>query len=327
MQNKLNLKDNNNIKFLFFDIECSNCFNGVGKMCEFGYVLTDSNFNVIKARDIPMSPGKRKSSRFHLKGRKHEKDLILAYDLEFYNGMPEFPAFYKTIKALVEEENTICFAYSMSNDISHLYYACKRYNLEPLNYICYDVQKLAGSYLETKERISLTNACKRIVGPNGDIKLQTHLSRDDAEEERLVLEAICTLSNKDALSLLEESSFAKANSIEHIKKKDKRYIRRRVKSEGHNIYRSMLAPKEDLVDISNLGRRYNVSGDLKADLPKLENTIKLIRKSGGIFSDSLTNTDYFIVLDQENKEDVLKKLKFPLEAKMLTYEEFVEMKK
>ena len=35
------------MKYLFFDIECSNCFNNIGKMCEFGYVVTDENFKII----------------------------------------------------------------------------------------------------------------------------------------------------------------------------------------------------------------------------------------------------------------------------------------
>ena len=55
------------MKYLFFDIECSNCFNGVGKMCEFGYVLVDENLQVITADDIPMSPGKGRGNRFYLR--------------------------------------------------------------------------------------------------------------------------------------------------------------------------------------------------------------------------------------------------------------------
>ena len=86
------------MKYLFFDIECSNCFNGVGKMCEFGYVLTDENFLVMKTGDIPMSPGKGRESRFYLKGRKHEKDLELAYEYDYYFEQPEFPYFYKNLQ-------------------------------------------------------------------------------------------------------------------------------------------------------------------------------------------------------------------------------------
>ena len=38
------------MKYLFFDIECANRLN---KICEFGYVLTDENFNILK-KDLKM---------------------------------------------------------------------------------------------------------------------------------------------------------------------------------------------------------------------------------------------------------------------------------
>ena len=195
------------MKYLFFDIECSNCFNGVGKMCEFGYVLTDENFHVMKSGDIPMSPGKGEGNRFHLKGRKNEKDLELAYEYGYYLEQPEFPKFHKQIKSLVEDPDTICFAYSMDNDIPHLYHACTRYKLQPFNYVCYDVQKLVAAYLEKKGQMSLRNACLKIVGPNSVVRLQEHLSRDDAEMERLIFEAICILTKtKDSLRPVISSS-------------------------------------------------------------------------------------------------------------------------
>ena len=49
------------LKYLFFDIECSNCFGKNPKICEFGYVLTDENFKVIQSDSIPISPGRKKS--------------------------------------------------------------------------------------------------------------------------------------------------------------------------------------------------------------------------------------------------------------------------
>ena len=47
------------MKYLFFDLECSNCYGGVGKVCEFGAVITDEHFNILKEISIPMSPGKK----------------------------------------------------------------------------------------------------------------------------------------------------------------------------------------------------------------------------------------------------------------------------
>lgn len=51
-------------------------------MCEFGYVLTDENFNTIKHGDTTIYLGKGRECRFYLKGRKHIKyikpnDLII----------------------------------------------------------------------------------------------------------------------------------------------------------------------------------------------------------------------------------------------------------
>lgn len=311
------------MKYLFFDIECSNCFNGVGKMCEFGYVLTDENFNIMKHGDIPMSPGKGRECRFYLKGRKHEKDLELAYDYDYYYSSPEFPSFYNQIKKLVEDPDTICFAYSMDNDIPHLHHACTRYRLKPLNYTCYDVQKLVAQYLEIKGQMSLKNACLRIVGPNSVVKLQEHLSRDDAEMERLIFEAICILTKTNSKELLEQSRFASTNSIEYMNHLKERDQRKRLKTAGHDLYRSLIVSDSDLDKPEYIEKRYNISGALKADMPLLKSTIELIKSKDGILCNKLSKTDFFIVYDDKNKEEILKNFKHPFEGKIITYQEFV----
>ena len=313
------------MKYLFFDIECSNCFNGVGKMCEFGYVLTDEKFNVISSDDIPMSPGKGDGNRFHLKGRKNEKDLELAYDYEFYYSQPEFNFFYNRIKKLIEDPSTICFAYSMDNDIPHLYHACKRYKKEPFNYECYDVQKLVAAYLEKKGQMSLHNACKEIVGPHSTIKLHEHLSRDDAEMERLIFDAICELTQTDSVALLEQSQFARTNSIEYMDKIINREKRKRIKTAGHDLYNSLAVKEDELDKEENIGRRYNVSAELKADLNALKATIDIIQSINGVLCNKISKSDYFIVYDDKNREEILKGFKHPFEGKLITYQELLNL--
>ena len=311
------------MKYLFFDIECSNCFQGIGKMCEFGYVLCDENMLVMKSGDIPMSPGKGHDSRFHLKGRKHEKDLELAYEYEYYYEQPEFPHFFNQIKKLMEDPDTICFAYSMDNDIPHLYNACTRYRLEPLDYVCYDVQKLVAAYLEKKGQMSLHNACKEIVGPNSTIKLHEHLSRDDAEMERLIFEAICVLTKKKPNELLEESEFAKTNSIEYINRIKERGKKKLELQASRTHYYSMVALDEELDDPANKGRRYNVSDKLKKDKDKMSVVIELVKNKGGLFSGRINQTDIFITVDEKNKQEILNGLRHPFEGKIITYDEFI----
>ena len=311
------------MKYLFFDIECSNCFQGIGKMCEFGYVITDEQFNIIKKEDIPMSPGKGRNNRFYLKGRKHEKDLELAYDHDYYFSQPEFPSFYKRIKKLMEEPDTICFAYSMDNDIPHLYNSCKRYGLEPFNYECYDVQKLVAAYLDKKGQMSLHNACKTIVGPTSVVRLQEHLSRDDALMEKLIFEAICILTKKDSKTLLEESLFAKTNSLEWMIKQKERSERKELKNAGHELYKSLVVPEEELDKTEYIGRRYNISGELKSDLELLKTAINVIQHKNGIFCNRISKTDYFIAYDEKNKEEIVKGMKYPFDGKILTYQELL----
>ena len=312
------------MKYLFFDIECSNCFNGIGKMCEFGYVLTDENFNVLKRDDIPMSPGKGRDSRFYLKGRKNEKDLELAYEYDFYYSQQEFPKFYDQIKKLMEDPNTACFAYSMDNDIPHLHNACRRYKKKPFNYECYDVQKLVAAYLERSGQMSLHNACKEIVGPNSTVRLQEHLSRDDAEMEKLIFEAICLLTNKKSTEILAESSFAKTNSIEYRNNVKGHTRRKRLKATGHDLYNTLVASSNELDKPENIGRRYNISGKLKSDMDALKTTIALVRHLNGIFSNQTSKSDFFIVYDDKDREEITKVFKYPFEGKMITYKEFID---
>lgn len=312
------------MKYLFFDVECSNCFDGIGKVCEFGYVLCDENLNVIKSDDLPMSPGKGSGNRFYLKGRNHEKDIELAYEDEYYYEQPEFPHFFKQIKKLMEDPDTICFAYSMDNDIAHLYNACARYKLEPLNYECYDVQQLVAAYLEKKGQMSLHNACKEIVGPNSVVKLHEHLSRDDAMMEKLIFEAICVLTKKKANELLKESSFAGTNSIEYIDKINKRGKKKLEAKASKTHYYSMVALDEELNSKENKGRRYNVSDKLKKDNNKMAKIVELVKSKNGLFSGRINQSDFFIVTDEKNKQEILDSLKYPFDGEIITFDEFIK---
>ena len=313
------------MKYLFFDVECSNCHNGVGKLCEFGYVLTDEKFNIISKDDIPMSPGKGDYSRFDLKGRKGEKDIELAYDYEYYYSQPEFPHYYLRIKKMMCDKDTICFAYSMSNDIRHIHNTCERYKLTPLNYDCYDVQMLVSKYLNQKGQMKLETACKEIVGPSSLIGLEEHLSRDDSMMEMKIFEAICVLEQKDSITLLKESEYAKTNSIEYINRIRNRNNKKQIIEANRHHYFSLVSPNEVLDLKENIGKRYNVSDKLKRDKDKMVVIINKVQSIGGLFSGRINQTDYFIVLDDKNKEEIINSLKHPYKGTILTYQEFLSL--
>ena len=314
------------MKYLFFDIECSNCFGGIGKMCEFGYVLTDEEFNVIMFDDIPMCPGKGRENDFHLIGRKHERDLELAYSYDHYREQPEFPFFYESIRRLMEDGDTICFAYSMDNDIPHLYNACKRYKLKPIEYTCYDVQKLVAAYLEEKGQMSLHNACKRIAGPACMVRLQEHLSRDDAMMEKLIFEAICLLTKKKPVELLEESKYASTDSSAFMKRIDQRKLAKKKHDEYVAQYKALVAPIEDWDKPENKGKRFNVSDAVKCDPKLMKAVIELVTSKGGIFVNSISSSDYFIAHDEDNREAIKRSFRHPYNGMMLVYDDLFALK-
>ncbi len=291
------------MKYLFFDIECSNCFNGIGKIVEFGYVLTDENLKIKIKDELVMSPGKGRDSRFNLVGRKGQKDLILSYDYDYYYQQPEFPTFYQKIKSLMEDENTLCFAWSSSNDMRYLFQTCKRYGEKPLKYICYDVQKIADSYLEIKEKISLKKACIKIVGPGSTVKLQEHLSSDDAKMVLMILDALCVLKKVNMETLLSKSKYAKDNSLEFCNNNELREKKKKEIKYNHLLYNKVskndncISKKEEFI-----GKRMNLSEDVKKKTKSIKTIIRKAHELGYVLVNSLSDTDIFVVYNKENEE-------------------------
>lgn len=298
------------MKYLFFDIECSNCFGGIGKMCEFGYVLTDENFNIISAQDIPMSPGRGKECKFNLRDRMKEEDINLAYDEDFYFDQPELPTFHGRIKKLMEDKNTICFAFSMGNDIRYLYDSCARYKLEPINYICYDIQQIAAKHLNRSGQPGLAECVKQIVGPHAKVRLVDHLSRDDAKMEMMIMQAICELHQIDSKTLLDKSEYAKVNSIDFIKEFKEKQARNRVKSKLKLVVEGTAnGVINSLFDENYIGKRYGIHQSCYTSIEEFKEIVKVIRDIGGVFSKKYKLMDHLIVKDEETVSFLKEKVK------------------
>ena len=311
------------MKYLFFDVECSNCFDKNGKLCEFGYVLTDENFNIIKQDDIPMSPGKGRDCRFHLKGRKHERDLELAYDEEFYYQQPEFPQFYERIKKLMSDENTICFAFSSENDILHLYHTCRRYKLEPIKYYCYDVQRFACQHLNAKKQISLKNACLEIVGPNATVSFIEHLSRDDAKTTMKVFQAICELQQVSSEEYLESHKYLMVSSTGFIESLKQRELQKEMANKGYELFNSVKLNSEEAEKEEYIGRRYNLISRIKKAPPVLEVVLKYVKEHNCVVVDRLSDTDYLIIMSEDDKEPIKDKAAEYFKGEYIIFEDLL----
>ena len=130
------------MRYLFFDTESSNCFGNIYKMCEFGRLITDTQFKVLpgKKRDVLINPGR--DGKFNLIGRKGGRDLILAHDYAEYKEAPLFDDLYENIKFLLSQKDVKIFLWASENDIKALLDQCFRYRLPKISFVSYDVQAL-----------------------------------------------------------------------------------------------------------------------------------------------------------------------------------------
>ena len=187
------------MEYLFFDIECANCDGGDGKICSFGYVLTDTSFNVIESDDIIIDP----NAPFRLRGYgKAQKTYIeLAYPEEVFRAAPRFPVFYDRISELLKRNDTMIFGFAPENDAAFLASEFERYDLENIDFEFCDVQRIFKRHINETggNQFSLVRACEHlgIASPE-----TVHKSVDDAMATMGVLKRICAEEGRGAPELM-----------------------------------------------------------------------------------------------------------------------------
>ena len=173
------------MKYLFFDIECANCFGGKAKIYSFGYLVTDEQFNIISApEDILINP----DSKFD----PYVKKNILVYDRAYLKTMPKFNERYTTIKKLMTERGVICIGYGTDNDLRFLHDDCNRYGLEEIKAKTFDVQKLILLAENNPARKLDVEFAERF--PDGEGR--AHRSDVDAIRTMMIAKQICENTNK-----------------------------------------------------------------------------------------------------------------------------------
>ena len=185
------------MNYCFFDIECANCYGGKGKICSFGYVLTDENFNVLEKKDIVINP----RSSFNL-----GPDLKLAYTKAEFRQAAPFPDYYDEIGALLEYPEYIVLGYSIENDCNFLRSDCKRYDLPCFDFPFYDVQCMVMQLFDLQNMPSLQKALE-FFGMHEDQEI--HKSDDDAYMTMLAMKGACQHLGITAAELLERYPIAR----------------------------------------------------------------------------------------------------------------------
>ena len=183
-------------EYLFFDIECANCFGGEGKICSFGYAICDEQFNIIECDDLVMNP----ESKFDWAFFSKKIDVSLAYPKQKFLSSPKFPHFYPKIQQLMTEHSGRVIGFAPKNDIGFLDYTCRRYGCKLPRTKIFDLVNIL--HTKINENMKLVEWAQRF-GVNMS-KLTAHNSMDDAKMTLFVLRGFCNeygLSFADSLEL------------------------------------------------------------------------------------------------------------------------------
>lgn len=228
-------------KYLFFDIECANTYLGEGKICSFGYVLCDNNFNIIEKKDILINP--KASFDKNLFTGKYGCKLFYSED-EFKKN-PTFKGLFSKIKKIFNDLNTLFFGWGVENDVDYIVSECLRYDLEHLYFKTFNTQLLFKKYYQSEKIISLEKA-KEILQIDEAINL--HKSDDDAMLNLLVIKKIVEENKKnlsdeyvnfdEALIVCNEEKYHEVltRHIKNKQKRDKMILEEKIQKELRNFY-------------------------------------------------------------------------------------------
>lgn len=106
------------MNLLFIDCEVANKCDALPKICQFGYVLLNENFEIISKNNFYINPGENEDFS-NIENRKIDLDYK-DDNYAFYRKQNTFPYYYEDIISLLTNEDTIILGWSVSNDLFYL---------------------------------------------------------------------------------------------------------------------------------------------------------------------------------------------------------------
>lgn len=182
--------------YVFFDIECACVFKNVAKICAFGYVISDENFNVLEKEDILINP----KGKFHLTDRKGGQGLVLPYEYGDFKQYPVFPEVYGRIKKILEGRDKIVLGHATRNDVNYLLLETMRYKLPSFRFAYHDTQFFYMNYSGAFSRqIGLQTMAEEL-----GVEFTPHRAADDAYATMRVCEALCKKEQTNVKGICEK---------------------------------------------------------------------------------------------------------------------------
>lgn len=182
-------------KYLVFDLEYAASRKGTYRICEFGYVLTDDKFEILKQGNFIIDPYINRSDWDWYAVKK-----ILTRKVKDYEKEPRFIDYYDDIKELFDGVDYV-LGHSLDGDAKALNDECERYELASIDFTFYDIKMFYKEYINTKRDVSVSEMLQKL-GLEGDSR--THDAEADAYNTMLELKKMLEtldLSLEELISL------------------------------------------------------------------------------------------------------------------------------
>lgn len=223
--------------YLFFDIESANSFGGEGHICSFGYVICDSNFNILEMEDIVMNP----RSEFDPGLFSENSRCHLAYTQEEFLSQPDFAFYYERIKNLLTAPGRLNVGFAVENDVGFIVCACHHFGLPQINFHAYDIHYIADNLNNDRKGLS---AWLEHYGISME-GLTAHKSSDDAKMTMLLAQKLCQQTKMRPKLFFARNFLSIKTSEDDILRRKKRAYRKLVEERLEAFYNSPNPAKEN----------------------------------------------------------------------------------
>ncbi len=298
----------NHKTFVFFDCECANTFEGIGKICSLGYVICDDDLNVIESEDVVMNP-ECDFDWYLLSGKG---DCKLAYSKDYFRIKPNYEAYYKEIKKLFTTGNRYIAGFAVSNDVGFVNNANERYGLPYIQFRAFDLER----YLERKYEKK-----QKLVDWAGEFgvnleKFMSHKSVDDAMMTMLCLKAECIRTGQTVEEILTspEGKNCFVSNEQILQQAEERAYRREMTEKIKRLY-GKISPMPHFKTVQ--GMRFELDHKILRDVDTAFELVKKIYDNGGMTGEHLTGKGNAVFIEQPHPEHVKKLEKRGLKVMLL----------
>lgn len=290
------------MNLVFFDIECASVYKYTAKICAFGYVVCDEDFNIISKEDILINP----QGKFHLTDGRGEHGLVLPYEYSDFKKHPDFTKVYGKIRALLEDGQNLVFGHATYNDVNYLNLETKRFHLPSFNFSYLDSQLMYMTSIgDFSRQFGLGYITESL-----NVEFTPHRAADDSYATMRVVEALCKkhgCKSTELSALLGVKSGVISNY--RIKRPDSEAFRKyradvaaekQAYAERRRKFNVAVNRRHKIRSSRLKGSVFNFSRSLEGDIERSVPFIEAIYSNGGRYTSKLCKCTVYVCGEEDD---------------------------